>query len=146
MLDRDKECTFCDIVWKDSPARIVCESDECLAFFPFSPATRGHTLVVPRKHVQDIWALDVELGIQVLDTTLLVSRALRASLKPDGLNIINSAGEAASQTVRHLHIHLVPRWHNDRMGKIWPAKEVWSAETLDDLATNIRAACTGLSL
>jgi histidine triad (HIT) family protein len=144
--DCDKDCAFCKIVHGDAPARVVYETNDCLAFLPLTPATRGHTLLVSKQHVRDIWSLDIELGTKMLSATLLISHALKASLKPDGLNVINSAGEAASQTVYHVHIHLVPRWYNDHIGDIWPPKEPWHEETLDDLAEVVRAACTGLSL
>ena len=146
MVDYDESCAFCKIIRGEAPAHVVCETEDSVAFFPLSPATRGHTLVTPRRHVKDIWSLDSRLGAQIFDTALLISHALKSALEPDGFNIINSAGEAASQTIYHLHIHLVPRWYDDRIGNIWPPKKSWSGEALDNLAEVVRAACAGLSL
>ena len=100
-------------------AREIYRDDHAVAFFPLRPATFGHTLVVPRQHVPDIWGLsEADAACPVLR----VAAALRAAVTPDGLNIIQSSGAAATQTVPHLHVHLVPRWAADAMGPIWPAK------------------------
>lgn len=141
-----KGCAFCRIITGDEPARVICDTEEVVAFFPLSPATRGHTLVVPKRHVGDILSLDMDLGTNLLSAVLLLGRALKNSLSPEGLNVITSAGEAASQTVHHLHFHLVPRWRGDGMGDIWPPKREWNDEELDDLADVVRAGCAGLTL
>jgi histidine triad (HIT) family protein len=119
----EEACVFCDIVAGRSPAKIVAEWDTAVAFFPVHPATLGHTLVVPRRHVRDIWSADAELGSHLLRYTLDLAHVLRSGLNPDGLNIINSSGEVATQTVMHLHVHLVPRYIDDAMGEIWPRKD-----------------------
>jgi histidine triad (HIT) family protein len=146
VLDEKSDCEFCKIIRGDAPARVVCETEDSIAFFPLKPAARGHTLVVPRRHVEDIWSVDPGLASRIIETVLKASHALRIALKPDGLNVINSAGEAASQTVCHLHIHLVPRWYNDHIGNIWPPQKPWQEELLNDIAEDVRAACSGLSL
>lgn len=128
-------CSFCEIVAGRAPARIVHESPHTLAFLPLNPATPGHTLVVPRQHVRDLWQLTPEVAHPVLDSVLLVARGIRATLSPEGLNLINSAGAAASQTVFHLHMHLVPRWTSDDMGSLWPTPREADAEEQDRLAT-----------
>lgn len=77
--------------------------------------------MVPRRHISDIWELPEADAVHLTRTVLRVAAALRAAVAPDGLNIIQSSGAAATQTVPHLHIHLVPRWAADLMGTIWPA-------------------------
>ena len=72
---------------------------------------------------------------------LRVGRAIQEALTPEGMNLISSAGEAASQTVFHLHLHVVPRWHGDHIGNIWPPSEPWSETVKDDVADAIRRAC-----
>ena len=100
-------CAFCRIVNRETPAEVVYETKSTLAFFPLEPATRGHTMVIPKRHIEtflDAEEADVpELG----STVLTVGRALRAVLAPEGMNMISSAGVAASQSVMHLHVHLV---------------------------------------
>lgn len=96
-------CVFCDIIDNPSKARTVFSDPYTVAFLPLAPATRGHTLVVPRTHFADLWTMD-DLSVQHLTrTTLAVGRALRAALEPEGMNVINSAGTAASQSVFHCH-------------------------------------------
>jgi histidine triad (HIT) family protein len=144
--NQKRDCAFCKIVAGDEPARVVYEDGEIIAFFPLEPATRGHTLVAPKRHVDNVLFLDVGLGSTILTAVVLLSRAIMGSLNPEGLNVITSVGEVASQTIYHLHFHLVPRWRDDGMGDIWPPKKTWDDETLDDLADVVRAGCAGLVL
>jgi histidine triad (HIT) family protein len=69
-----------------------------------------------------------------------IGRAIREALSPDGMNLITSDGSAAEQTVFHLHLHVVPRWHQDGFGQIWPTGERYDEEALDGVADRIRAA------
>lgn len=115
-------CPFCAIIMGEGWAREVYRDDHAVAFFPLRPAALGHTLVVPRRHIPDIWELPEADAACLSRTVLRVAAALRTAVTPDGLNIIQSNGVAATQTVPHLHVHLVPRWAADAMGPIWPAK------------------------
>lgn len=115
-------CEFCRLL-SDPATPLVYEDAHTVAFFPLNPATEGHTLVIPRAHVGDLFELDLATAQQLTRTTLLVSRALRSVVSPEGMNLIHSTGSAASQTVPHLHVHLVPRWTGDRMKDIWPPGE-----------------------
>ena len=134
-------CAFCWIVNRETPAEVVYETKSTLAFFPLEPATRGHTMVIPKRHIEtflDAEEADVpELG----STVLTVGRALRAVLAPEGMNMISSAGVAASQSVMHLHVHLVPRWAGDAIGEIWPPKVPTSEALLEDVADALRQFC-----
>lgn len=130
----DTSCPFCAIIMGEGPARVVYRDDHAVAFFPLRPATFGHTLVVPHRHVPDIWELSETDAARLSRAVLRVAAALRAAVTPDGLNIIQSSGAAATQTVSHLHVHLVPRWAADAMGPIWPAKPPsHPPQVLDDL-------------
>ena len=143
--DKDNDCAVCKIISGEESARVVYETEDVVAFFPLAPATRGHTLVVPKRHVADILSLDMALGSTLMSAVVLLGRALKMSLQPEGLNVITSAGEAASQTIFHLHIHLVPRWRGDEMGDLWPPKADWDNDLLDDLARTVRSAHAELS-
>lgn len=141
MAGRDiagNDCEFCRIVAHIEQAEIVYESADALAFFPLNPAALGHTLVIPRKHVANLWRLDAAIAAPLFDATLLVAKALESALSPDGLNLINSVGEAASQTVLHLHIHLVPRWQDDHFGNIWPPSKPLDKTIESGLAEVVR--------
>lgn len=135
------QCDFCRIVDRSLPAEVIYETDTTLAFFPLEPATRGHTMVIPKKHIDnflDIDASDVpELGRAVVR----VGRALRDVLEPQGMNLISSAGVAASQSVMHLHVHLVPRWDDDAVGEIWPRAVSTPERILEETADSIREFC-----
>lgn len=115
------ECPFCAIVaGADARAKVVYRNQEITAFFPLEPATRGHTLIVPNRHVSDLTDLSPIESRDLGEAVLHTARAIRAGLAPDGLNVIQSTGTAATQTVPHVHFHLVPRWSNDRMTLRWP--------------------------
>ena len=127
-------CPFCAIIMGEGPARVVYRDDHAVAFFPLRPATFGHTLVVPRRHIPDIWGLPEADAARLSRAALRVAAALRAAVAPAGLNIIQSSGAAATQTVPHLHVHLVPRWAADAMGPIWPARPPsYPPQALDNL-------------
>jgi histidine triad (HIT) family protein len=137
----DPNCEFCRIVHRREGARIVCETDTAVAFFPLKPAALGHTLVVPKEHVSDILNIEGALAGQLMAMTVRVARAISDALHPDGMNLISSVGEAASQTVFHLHLHLVPRWKGDHIPSIWPPPEPWPEAVKDDVAQLISDAC-----
>lgn len=127
-------CPFCAIIMGEGWAREVCRDDHAVVFFPLRPAALGHTLVVPRRHIPDIWELPEAAVAHLSRAALRVAAALRAAVAPDGLNIIQSSGAAATQTVPHLHVHLVPRWAADAMGPIWPAHPPsYPPQVLDNL-------------
>lgn len=117
----------------------MSRTHDVLAFFPSEPATLGHTLVVPSRHIATIWELNDELAAELAAMTLRVAHAVRAAMHPDGLNVIQSNGEAATQTVMHLHIHVVPRWTGDALGRIWPPETHYSEDQKDDAWEAIRS-------
>lgn len=140
--DGDPNCEFCAIArGQDQQAEIVCEGDSWVAFFPLNPATPGHTLVIPRAHVADLWQVDPSLGAELMAAVVKVGRAIEVALQPEGMNLITSAGETAEQTVFHLHLHLVPRWRRDGFGRIWPVEGKHEDVDLADAASRIREVC-----
>lgn len=136
-------CDFCSIARGEERAvRIVCEAEDWVAFFPLNPATKGHTLVIPRRHVADVWELDVPLGAQLMAAVVRVGKAVLEAVRPEGMNLISSKGAAAEQSVFHLHLHILPRWEKDDLGRIWPKKTAYEAIDLDALAERIRTGCS----
>lgn len=139
------DCDFCRIARaEDNSVEVVCEADSWLAFFPLNPATPGHTLVIPRTHVSDLWQVETALGSDLMAAVIKVGRAIEAVLTPQGMNLITSAGETAEQTVFHLHLHVVPRWRMDGFGRIWPTDRQYENKELGDIANRIRSACAEL--
>jgi histidine triad (HIT) family protein len=114
-----EDCLFCNIVAGDLPATIVDEDARTLAFMDINPATRGHALVVPRAHARDLHEIPAEdLQAVALAAQRLAVR-MRARLGADGVNLINSCGQAAWQTVFHFHMHVVPRYVDDPLELPW---------------------------
>lgn len=132
-------CEFCEIVDRDDPdVREVYRDENVVAFFPTEPAVLGHVLLVPRRHVPDIWSLGPDEAAQLSRAGLLLADAIRDAIHPEGLNVIQSNGAAATQTVPHLHVHLVPRWSDDRMGPIWPAETDYSETAKERAMLDVR--------
>jgi histidine triad (HIT) family protein len=122
------DCIFCKVVSGESPAYRVVEDDRCVAFLDIAPANPGHCLVVPRRHVANVWEISSETYEHVARMVHRVAVLLRAVLSPDGMNIINSTGAAAGQEVFHFHAHVVPRWHGDDLRPMWRASSVTRQE------------------
>jgi histidine triad (HIT) family protein len=140
-----EHCDFCAIArGEDRSVEVICEEEGWIAFFPLNPATPGHTLVIPRKHVADLWAAESTLAAELIRAVIRVGQAIGASLKPEGMNLITSAGTIAEQTVFHLHLHIVPRWQQDGFGEIWPSKKKFEDAKLENVADRIREACQKL--
>lgn len=133
-------CVFCQIVAGTAPARIVASSTGAIAFLPLRPAVAGHTLVLPRQHLTRVLDMDRQTAHAVTDVVLDVAARIQAAFGPDGLNIVQSTGAAASQTVPHLHVHVVPRSVGDALPALWPPQHDWPATVLDQLAQRLREA------
>ncbi|CAM2872792.1 HIT family protein [Skermania piniformis] len=112
-------CIFCGIVRGQAPATIVYEDDELLAFLDIRPITRGHTLVIPKRHATDLAELPPDTGAAMLRAGQLLAAAMRGSdLRSDGTNLVLNDGRAAFQTVGHVHLHVIPRRTGDLRGFI----------------------------
>lgn len=119
----DQDCIFCKIIAGDIPAQLVDEDERTVAFMDIRPATRGHALVVPRRHARDL----LEIEPADLEATILAAQRL-ASKMPSrlgaaGVNLLNSCGRAAWQTVFHFHVHVIPRYDGDPLRLPWTPAE-----------------------
>lgn len=134
-----EDCPFCKIVNGDVvDAREVYRDEHVVAFFPTQPVVLGHTLVVPRRHVPDIWSLDEGTAAHLTQAMLRVSNGIRRAFRPEGVNILQSNGEAATQSVFHVHVHILPRWSYDSVGDIWPAQSNYPEEAKDGAWRRLR--------
>jgi histidine triad (HIT) family protein len=104
-----EDCIFCRIVAGELPSRQVYADDHAIAFLDINAWHRGHTLVIPRRHVVDLVAGDPSLP-EIAPAVDAVARMLKHKLAPDGMNILSSAGMVAGQTVFHAHVHVIPRY------------------------------------
>jgi histidine triad (HIT) family protein len=109
----DPNCIFCKIASKQSPATIVYEDAEVMAFLDIHPIASGHTLIIPKKHCRNIFDFDDTSGQSLMRAQRLVANALRSVFDSDGLTILQSNERAGGQSVFHYHAHLVPRFVND---------------------------------
>jgi histidine triad (HIT) family protein len=113
------DCIFCGIVAGDVPAQILDSDEHTVSFMDINPATRGHALVVPRVHAEDL----LEISDEGLERTILAARRLaermERTLKPDGFNVLNACRPAAWQTVFHYHLHVIPRYDDDPLELPW---------------------------
>jgi histidine triad (HIT) family protein len=105
----DPDCLFCKIIRGDIPSRRVDEDEQAYAFLDIAPFQRGHTLVIPKRHVESLVAEPPAMA-EISPLVERVSRRLVQRLGADGLNLLSSAGAVAGQEVFHFHIHLVPRY------------------------------------
>jgi histidine triad (HIT) family protein len=119
MAEPDPSCLFCRIVVGELPATIVAQDERTVAFMDINPATRGHALVVPRVHVADLLAIDDDdLAACAAAARRLAARAGPA-LGAAGVNVLNSCGAVAWQTVFHFHLHVIPRYEDDPLRLPW---------------------------
>lgn len=113
------DCLFCKIIAGEIPASIVAEDDRTVAFMDIAPATRGHMLVVPRAHSTDLHdAAEADVVAVHLMARQMAARLVQR-LDADGVNILQSNGPAAWQTVFHLHVHVIPRYAGDPLRLPW---------------------------
>ena len=113
------DCLFCGIVAGDIPSETIDSDERTVSFMDINPATRGHALVVPRAHSADLMEIPPEdLEAVTLAAQRLAKRA-KETLGADGVNLINSCGAAAWQTVFHFHMHVVPRYDDDPLELPW---------------------------
>jgi len=115
----DPDCIFCKIVAGELPSRKIDEDERTIAFMDINPATRGHALVIPRAHSKDLTEIEPEdLGAVAVAAQRLARRA-KEVLGADGINLINSCGAQAWQTVFHFHVHVIPRYVDDPLRLPW---------------------------
>ncbi|MBW2062576.1 MAG: HIT family protein [Deltaproteobacteria bacterium] len=110
-----EDCIFCKIVAHEIPSTDVYEDDQFLAFMDINPLARGHCLLIPKAHHQDIFTIPEDLLRDLISAAQRLARAVKTGLKADGVYIWQANGRAASQLIPHFHIHCLPRWDDDRL-------------------------------
>jgi histidine triad (HIT) family protein len=110
---QDGDCIFCKILAGELPAEIVQEDDHTVAFMDLNPWTRGHALVVPRNHSRDLLEISDEDLAHTNAAAKRLAGRIQDRLGADGVNLLNSCGRAAWQTVFHFHVHVIPRYDDD---------------------------------
>ena len=131
------DCIFCKIANGEIPSATVYEDSICRVILDVNPANKGHALIIPKDHFDNIYSMDAETAAKIFTIATEVAKAQKAELNPDGLNILQNNGEAAGQTVFHFHMHLVPRYIKDNVTMTWiPGKA--DTEELSALSKALR--------
>ena len=134
----DNDNIFAKILRGEADAHVVLDEEHCLAFMDLMPQSPGHTLIIPREPVENIFDLSAD-GLSVLiATTQRVARAVKAAFQPAGVMILQLNGADAGQTVFHIHFHVIPRYPGE--GLTLHARSIADAEELSENAARIRAA------
>jgi histidine triad (HIT) family protein len=113
------DCIFCEIIQGSLPSWRVYEDEHTVAFLDKGHVTRGHTLVIPRRHAVDIWALSEDEAEAMMRSVHRVARLLRERLDLRGLNVTQANGAAAWQEIFQYHVHLIPRYGDDGLSPPW---------------------------
>jgi histidine triad (HIT) family protein len=115
----EADCIFCKIVAGEIPAHVIEQDEQTLTFMDIAPATRGHALVIPKRHATDLWEIAPEQLAAVSVAAQRQALRVRDRLGADGVNLINSCRPAAWQTVFHFHMHVIPRYTGDPLKLPW---------------------------
>ena len=105
-------CIFCKIINKQIPSSVVYEDDDVIAFLDISQATKGHTLVLPKKHYSNLLEIEEELLAKIIKVAKTIASSMVESLGAKGFNLVNNCNEVAGQTCFHFHIHIIPRYND----------------------------------
>lgn len=115
----DNNCIFCKIIGNEIPSATIYEDENFKVIMDISPAAKGHAIMIAKKHIPDIFELDIDTAKEAYVVASKVAKAMKDELHCDGINILQNNGEAAGQTVFHFHIHMVPRFINDSVIISW---------------------------
>ena len=132
-----EDCIFCKIAKGEIHSATVYEDSHFTVIHDVNPATKGHCLIIPKEHFDNIYDLDGETAGKLFALATCIARAMRDALKCDGLNLVQNNGEIAGQTVNHFHLHLIPRYEGDGLNLNWPQQEI-SAEQLEEIRQSIK--------
>lgn len=136
------DCVFCKIVAGELPSTKVYEDDQVLAFMDINPLNDGHLLVVPRRHAETLWDLEIEEAAAVARAARRIAEGIRDALRPDGLTLNQANGRAAHQVVPHFHLHLIPRWAGDGKWFAWTPVP-GDIQRIREVGEKIRGAISG---
>ena len=133
------DCIFCKIIKGEIPSTKVFENEHVLAFLDISQVTKGHTLVIPKVHKENLYELTPEIAKELFSVVPEIARAIKQEFNPIGLNSLNNNGEAAGQSVFHYHMHLIPRYgEGDGFGAVWKTHtSEYTPEDLKNIADSI---------
>lgn len=133
---KDDACIFCKIANGEIPSKSIYEDEDFKVILDLGPATKGHALILPKEHAANLYELPDETAAKVMVLAKKLGRQMTDNLKADGLNLVQNNGETAGQTVRHFHLHLIPRYKDDGQHILWKPGEA-SQEELEEIKNTI---------
>ena len=113
------DCIFCKIANGEIPSATLYEDEEFRVILDLGPASKGHALILPKKHYADIYELPEEMAAKVFVLASRMAKKMTKALDCDGFNIVQNNKAVAGQTVFHFHMHLIPRYEGDKVGLGW---------------------------
>ncbi len=137
MAEGESDCVFCMILAGELPGEVVDEDEHTVAFMDINPWTRGHAVVVPRRHSRNLYEIDEDDLSRTVVAAKRLALKMRDRLGCDGVNLLNSTNSAAWQTVFHLHVHVIPRYEDDPL-KLPGQPQDPGDEELDAVAEELR--------
>ena len=130
------DCIFCKIAGGEIPSITIYEDADFRVFFDIAPASKGHCLIVPKEHFDDVYEMSEEVASKLFVLATKVAGSLKKELNLEGLNIVQNNGTIAGQTVFHFHMHMIPRYKGDPVNVGWePGKA--DMEELSKLAEKV---------
>lgn len=134
---KDENCIFCKILAGEIPSTAVYEDDDFKAILDVNPAARGHVIILPKNHAANIYELPDEDASKIMIVAKKIATSIEKAYHCDGVNILQNNGEAAGQTVFHLHVHVIPRFKGDTVNIGWKQGDM--PEDLDAICKEIQA-------
>lgn len=141
-MTEHQDCIFCKIINGEIPSAKVYEDEDVLAFLDISQVTKGHTLIIPKTHTKNIYETPESVASTLFARVPAVANGIKEAYNPFGINILSNTGEAAGQSVFHLHIHLIPRYgEGDGFNPNWEThSDDYSKDDLSEISKRIKNA------
>lgn len=134
------DCIFCKIIDGEIPSVKVFENEHVYAFLDISQVTKGHTLIIPKQHTRNLYDTTEDIARELFSCVPQIANAIKDAFNASGMNLINNNEAIASQTVFHLHLHLIPKYkENEGYDAKWPTHvDDYKQDDLQDIATKIQ--------
>ncbi len=133
---KDSNCIFCKIANGEIPSRTLYEDEDFRVIMDLAPATKGHSLILPKNHYKNIYEIADDTAAKVLPLAKKMATLMTEKLGADGFNIVQNNNEVAGQTVFHFHVHLIPRYNDDKQSLVMKPQEMTDAQ-LDEIRDRI---------
>jgi len=133
-------CIFCKIIEGAIPSAKIYEDEHVYAFMDIMPVSKGHVLLIPKKHIENVYDFSEEEASRLFTAAPKIANALKAEFEPVGMNLLSNNGAPAGQSVFHFHLHFIPRYDNtDGFQPSWVTKEsTYTPEQIKELADRIQ--------